>query len=87
MSYQPLFRKIPTDDATYEDIKLLQTDFEKFWNIINKKVKTNAEKTLGMRKLQEACVWFCRSLAITNDFKRGTQEKTLTEKCESEDWT
>jgi len=63
MTYTPLFTKIPCDDTAYEKIYKIQKDFERFWSPINEKLKPNAEKTLGMRKLQEACMWLSRSAA------------------------
>jgi hypothetical protein len=63
MAYTPLFRKIPADAATCEKIKDLQASFEAFWLPINKGIAPNAEKSLGMRRLQEACTWLSRSIA------------------------
>ena len=73
MSYTPLFRKIHVEPATSDRIGNLQQEFEKFWLPINKGLVANAEKTLGMRKLQEACMWLTRSIAAHGDAPRASK--------------
>ena len=67
--YPPLFQRIPVDQKSEgETIAQVQKEFELFWRSIQKKCPQNSEKTLAMRKMQEACMWFTRAIAI-NGFK------------------
>ena len=74
MTYTPLFKKIPVDKEAADKITNLQQDFEKFWLPINKSITPNAEKTLGMRKLQEACMWLTRAVAASGASKNGPKQ-------------
>jgi len=65
MAYVPLFKKIPVDDKTSAKIGQIQKDFEAFWLPLNKSMPPNAEKSLAMRRLQESCMWLCRSAAAS----------------------
>ena len=64
MAYVPLFKKIPVDPKTSDKIGQIQKDFETFWLPLNKSITPNAEKSLAMRKLQEACMWLTRAAAV-----------------------
>tara|TARA_R110000850_G_scaffold71664_1_gene157919 strand:+ start:2963 stop:3208 length:246 start_codon:yes stop_codon:yes gene_type:complete len=70
MAYIPLFKKIPVEPKTSDKIGQVQKDFEAFWLPLNKSITPNAEKSLGMRKLQEACMWLSRSVAATGEPKK-----------------
>jgi hypothetical protein len=63
MAYTPLFKRLKTNEETAALIKKIQDDFEAMWMPLNKSINPNAEKTLGMRKMQEACMWLCRAAA------------------------
>jgi len=79
MTYTPLFKKIAVDPETAQKITNIQRDFEKFWLPLNKSITPNAEKSLGMRKLQEACMWLCRSAASSTTQKK--EEKPVIPNC------
>lgn len=61
--FPPLFKRVHVEDG--KPIADLQIEFEKFWKRISPLVEKNAEKTQGMRKLQEACMWFTRAIALS----------------------
>jgi len=67
MAYTPLFKRVRTSEKTGEQIRKIQADFEKLWFPINKALPSNAEKTLGMRRLQEACMWLTRSICVSQE--------------------
>ncbi len=63
--YPPLFKRIHTNpEVEGKAIAEIQNEFEKFWRNIQKKSPHNSERTLALRKMQEACMWFCRAIAI-----------------------
>ncbi len=63
--YPPLFKKIPIDfNSTGQLIAKSQEEFEKFWNKLNKLCPANSERTMAMRKLQEASHWFSRAICV-----------------------
>jgi len=76
MAYVPLFKKIHVEPVTSDKIGNLQHDFERFWLPINKGLVSNAEKTLGMRKMQEACMWLSRSIAAQGDAPKASKAAT-----------
>lgn len=55
----------------------LQQSFERYGGYLIKRCPNNEERQLGIRKLQEACVWFCRSMAV-KDFIPDVIEEILT---------
>ena len=72
MAYVPLFKKIHVEEKTSDKIGEIQKDFEKFWLPLNKSITPNAEKSLAMRKLQESCMWLCRSVAASGEPRKPT---------------
>jgi hypothetical protein len=63
--YPPLFKRIHINPETEGKlIAEVQTEFEKFWRNIQRKAPHNSERTLALRKMQEACMWFTRAIAI-----------------------
>ncbi len=63
--FPPLFQRVWTDsDKEGAVIAEIQREFEKFWRSVQKKCPNNSEKTLAMRKMQEACMWLTRAVAI-----------------------
>lgn len=63
--YPPLFKRIPIDATTTgQDIAKVQADFESFWSKLIKLCPPNSERTMAMRKLQEASYWFTRAIAV-----------------------
>lgn len=65
MKYPPLFKRIPVDNKTTgAKIAETQDKFEKFWYELNRVCDRNSEKTMAMRKMQEACHWLCRAIAL-----------------------
>lgn len=73
----PLFVKIKTSKKTSKKIMFLQQSFERYGGYLLKRCPNNEERQLGMRKLQEACVWFCRSMAV-KDFVPDVVEEIIT---------
>jgi hypothetical protein len=69
--YPPLFKRVRVEDG--KPILDLQIEFEKFWKRISPLVEKNSEKTQGMRKLQEACMWFSRAIALSQ-FKSDDED-------------
>lgn len=64
----PLFTKIDTSKKTSKNIHFLQASFERFCESMSKKCPNNDERQQAVYRMQEACVWFCRSIA-KKDFK------------------
>lgn len=63
--WPPLFKRIEVNrETTGIQIAKTQEEFEKFWRMLNRMCPPNSEKTLALRKMQEACMWFCRALAV-----------------------
>jgi hypothetical protein len=63
--YPPLFKRIKTNpEIEGEAIAKMQDEFERFWHQLSKKHKPNSERTMAMRKMQEAAMWLARSIAI-----------------------
>jgi len=76
MKYPPLFRRIPADpQTTGKKIHDIQDMYEAFWLQVHWQIKSNSEKTMAMRKMQESCQWLCRSIAIA-DFDPDADSKT-----------
>lgn len=61
--YPPLFKRIHVTDS--KPIADLQQEFEDFWKRISRLVGKSPEKTQGMRKLQEGCMWLTRAIAMS----------------------
>ena len=64
----PLFTKIDIKKTTAKKIHFLQQSFERFTAYLCLKCPDNPERQQAIYRMQEACVWFCRSMA-TKDFK------------------
>jgi len=64
----PLFTKIDIKKATAKRIHHLQSSFERFTESMLSKSPDNPERQQAIYRMQEACVWFCRSIAA-KDFK------------------
>ena len=75
--YPPLFNRVPmrTNNRKPQEI---QREFENFWHKVSRMVGKNPEKTTGMRKLQEACMWLTRAAAIA-DFDGEPGEPGINE--------
>lgn len=63
----PLFTKINIKKNTSKKIHYLQASFERFTESMIRKCPNNLERQQAIYRMQEACVWFCRSMA-TRDF-------------------
>ncbi len=63
----PLFIKIDIKKNTAKKIYFLQQSFERFTTYLRLKCPDNQERQQAIYRMQEACVWFCRSIA-TKDF-------------------
>jgi hypothetical protein len=64
--FPPLFKRVTTDPQ--KEGKLIaevQEEFEKFWSKLAKKCPVNSERTMAMRKMQEACMWMGRAIALS----------------------
>lgn len=72
MKHPPLFKRIELQDA--KKIGTIQNEFEAFWKKLTPMVDKNPEKTMAMRKLQEACMWLCRSESM-NQFQPSEDDK------------
>lgn len=78
--YPPLFKRVEFNSPTAgQDIAQVQAAFEDFWKSISPKCDRNSEKTQAMRKLQEACMWFTRAIAL-NAFKPESDSETVVER-------
>lgn len=75
MKYPPLFKRIPLNDEP-NNIGIIQTEFEKFYKKISSLTPKTPEKTLALRKLQEACHFFCRAECIEH-FKSDEDKPTV----------
>lgn len=64
----PLFTKIDISKKTSKKIHLLQLSFERFCENMSRKCPDNEERQQAIYRMQEASVWFCRSIA-KRDFK------------------
>ena len=64
----PLFTKIDIKKKTAKKIHFLQQSFERFTAYLCLKCPDNQERQQAIYRMQEACVWFCRSIA-TKDFR------------------
>jgi len=64
----PLFTKINIKKKTAKKIHFLQKSFERFTAYLCLKCPDNPERQQAIYRMQEACVWFCRSIA-NKDFK------------------
>lgn len=63
--YPPLFKRINfSSEFSGHNLHKIQNEFEQLWKSINRFIPANSEKTLGMRKMQEACMWFTRAVAV-----------------------
>jgi len=63
--YPPVFKRVQTNPE--KEGKLIgrtQEEFEIFWRGISKKCPKNSERTMAMRKMQEACMWLTRGIAL-----------------------
>ncbi len=67
-SSAPLFTKIDISKKTTKNIHFLQASFERFCENMSRKCPNNDERQQAIYRMQEACVWFCRSIA-KKDFK------------------
>lgn len=75
----PLFVKIKTSKKTSKKIMFIQQSFERFGAYLLKRCPNNDERKLGIRRLQEACVWFCRSVAVKDFVPEETEEVLISE--------
>lgn len=63
--YPPLFKRIPlSDNSSGNYVAEIQNEFEVFWRRVSALVPKNPEKTQGMRKLQEACMWLTKANCV-----------------------
>ena len=58
-----LFKKMDITKKSSKKIHFLQESFERFCENISRKCPNNEEKQQAIYRMQEACVWFCRSIA------------------------
>jgi len=72
--YPPIFKRIKINPEK-EGTKIAQTQdaFEAFWRDLSRKCPPNSEKTMAMRKMQEACMWLTRGIALSG-FKSEDKE-------------
>ncbi len=71
-NYPPIFKRI--NIPLKNNISLIQDEFERFWQRLSKLTDNNAERTLAMRKLQEAKDWMCRAESI-NQFNKEKEKQ------------
>ena len=60
----PLFTRINTTKKTGIKINMLQNSFEKFCASVIGRCPDNNQREVAIQKMQEACIWFCRSIAM-----------------------
>jgi len=71
--YPAVFKRIPIDnDKEGLLIQKVQDEFENFWRDLVKRCPSNSERTMAMRKMQEACMWLTRSIAINGFVSHDT---------------
>jgi hypothetical protein len=61
--YPPVFTRIDISKKTARKIHFVQTGFERFCESMSRRCPGNEERQQAVYRMQEACVWFCRSLA------------------------
>lgn len=76
MKYPPIFKRVPMKNEE-NNIAKIQHEFEVFYKKISQLTDKSPEKTLAMRKLQEACFFLTRSVALEH-FDSGVDEPKKT---------
>ena len=61
---QPLFTKIAINKKTAKNIHYIQQRFEYFCDAVMRQCPDNREREQAIIRLQESCIWFCRSTAV-----------------------
>lgn len=59
-------------------IAKMQASFERFWGYLDKVCPDNDEHQQGLYRLQESCVWLCRSI-VNGPYKYEIKEKAEDE--------
>lgn len=73
------FKKLEISPACGKKIARIQSIFERLAPGIMKMCRENKESAQGLIRLQEACVWFCRSVAIMSAYDIERKKKSIQE--------
>jgi hypothetical protein len=73
------FKKLEINPKCAKKIARIQSSFERFANHMVKVCRENKESTQGMIRMQEACVWFCRAIAVMSAYDIHRKKEVIVE--------